>query len=353
MKIVLILLIIPGFLFSQHENVSVKEIDNSIFKTDSYWRGADGAATVELPYGGILWLFSDTFIDQDGTGKRSNARHMIRNSIAIQDSTSLFSDLTFYFKGPNEQPEDFFPLPGDSWLWTGHGIMVNEKLVIFLIEEVEKDTGSFGFEAIGWYVAVIDNPNDNPDQWKIHYLKGTDTFGIIVGSSAVLKDEAYVYAFGEKEPSTHETYLLRIENDKLITGDFSNLQWWQDNRWTSEFHDKPEASVLFIGQTEFSVHYDKTLEKFVQIQTYGFGKASIGYRLADHPYGPWSEPVLFFTPEITDDTELVYTANSHPEFKSGGLIITYNVNSSDLSRLIINEDIYFPKIIEIHINKDK
>ncbi|SHI65284.1 hypothetical protein SAMN05444280_104116 [Tangfeifania diversioriginum] len=68
-KILLILCLLPSFLTAQKKNINVTEIDNSIFKKDKYWRGADGAATIELGQGKILWLFSDTFIDQDGTGK--------------------------------------------------------------------------------------------------------------------------------------------------------------------------------------------------------------------------------------------------------------------------------------------
>ena len=103
---------------------------------------------------------------------------------------------------------------------------------------------------------------------------------------------------------------------------------------------------MFTGQTEFSVHYSRKLKKFIQIQTFGFGKASIGYRLADELFGPWSDPVFVYTPTIKEG-EFVYTANAHPEFKSDGLLITYNINQEDLDRLISNEDIYFPRIIEV------
>lgn len=88
----------PGFLLAQEGNIVVREIDNSLFKTDNYWRGADGGATVKLDSGKILWLFSDTFIDREGTGKRANSKNMIRNSIAIQNSDSLESALTFYYQ---------------------------------------------------------------------------------------------------------------------------------------------------------------------------------------------------------------------------------------------------------------
>ena len=317
---------IPSFLMAQEEKTTVVEIDNTIFKKDNYWRGADGAATVRLNSGKILWLFSDTFIDQDGSGIRSNSKMMIRNSIAIQDSNSLKSKLTYYFKGSKQKPDDFFKVSGKSWFWTGHGLLIKDKLVIFLIEETSTNT-EIGFEAIGWYIALIDNPSEDPNNWIINYFKGTETFGVIVGSSAIMEGENYVYAFGVKEPATHETYLHRFDKTKLLNGNISELEWWIDDEWTNEVHEEPKSSALFIGQTEFSVHYDKELEKYMQIQTYGYGEASIGYRLADQLYGPWSKPVLFYTPSLKEDKEFVYTANAHPEYKSDELIVTYNINN--------------------------
>ncbi len=343
---------LPSLLLAQEEMVTVLEIDNSIFKKDNYWRGADGAATVELSSGKILWLFSDTFIDQDGKGKRSNSKTMIRNSIAVQDSNSLKSKLTYYFKGSKQKPDDFFKVCGKSWFWTGHGLLIKDKLVIFLIEETSTNM-EIGFEAIGWYIAIIENPSDNPNNWIINYFKGPETFGVIVGSSAIIEGENYIYVFGVKEPATHETYLLRFDKRELINGELSNIEWRINNVWTDKVYEEPKSSSLFIGQTEFSVHYDKELKKFIQIQTYGFGEASIGYRLADQLYGPWSKPVLFYTPSLKDDKEFVYTANAHPEYKSDELIVTYNINNGDFGRLLSNEKIYFPRIIKLKFVKDK
>jgi hypothetical protein len=219
------------------------------------------------------------------------------------------------------------------------------KLVVFLMEEISTNTG-LGFEAIGWYVALIDNYKDSPEKWNINYVKGSDTFEVIVGSCAVLQDENYVYTFGVKEPSTHETYLLRFEKDALINGELSKIEWWTNNQWTRNVTKEPKKSALFKGQTEFSVHYDQKLEQFIQIQAYGFEQSAIGYRLADQLYGPWSKLKLLYTPAIQDTNEFVYSANAHPEYKSDGLIVTYNINHIDFEKLFNNEDIYFPKVIE-------
>ncbi len=344
------------FVWSQSQGRSqdmifeVKEADNAMFTHDPYWRGADGAASIDLENGQILWLFSDSFIDPLGTGRRTHAI-LIRNSIGIQEGHSLNgSKISFYYQGTPEKPKAFFELPGDTWLWTGHGILVKNKLILFLFEEKSLNTG-IGFEAVNWYVAVIDNPLDDAVHWNIRYIRGPETLGVIVGSAAVLKDEEYVYAYGVKEPAGHEVYLLRFPIDQVITGDLSGIRWWNNNEWIRSEKAELTLSPLFTGQTEFSVHYQEDLHQYMEIQTYGWDKASIGYRLSERPEGPWSPPVIFYTPTLHDPQDFVYTANAHPEIVTDGLLITYNVNNHDFDELVKNEHLYFPQCLQLKFLK--
>jgi len=335
---------------SEDMQIEVNEVDNSLFTNDKIWRGADGAASIDLENGKILWLFSDTFIDPQGTGRRSNSK-MINNSIAIQKGDTLDkAKISFYYKGKQRKPKSFFELPGKTWFWTGHGTLVNDKLIIFLFEENSTETG-IGFEAIAWYIALIDNPFENPLNWNIRYIKGSETFGVIVGSSAVLKDKDFIYAYGVKEPSSHEVYLLRLPIDKLVEGDIAELKWWSEGNWTARKEEFPAPVPLFIGQTEFSVHFQENLHQYVQIQTYGWGDASLGYRLAEKPEGPWSTPVIFYKPLLKSQKDFVYSANAHPEITADGILVTYNVNNGDFAELVRNESIYFPKFIRIKFSK--
>jgi hypothetical protein len=334
----------------EHIHIEVNEEDNNLFTKDKIWRGADGAASIDLENGKVLWLFSDTFIDTQATGKRSNSK-MINNSIAIQEGYELeLAKISFYNKGSQKKPKSFFELPGKTWFWTGHGTLIKDKLIVFLFEEGNTKAG-FGFEAIGWYVAIIDNPFENPLNWNIKYIKGPETFGVIVGSSAVIKDKNFIYAYGVTEPSSHEVYLLRMPIDKLMDGNITDLEWWIESGWENRIAKYPVPSPLFIGQTEFSVHYQPNLNQYVQIQTYGFGHASIGYRLAYQPEGPWSTPVIFYKPHLENQKEFVYSANAHPELIADGILVTYNVNIGDFGELVRNENIYFPKFIRIKLSK--
>ncbi len=329
-----------------HEGIEVIELDNSIFTSDPHWRGADGAGSVDLGDNKTLWLFGDTFIDTEGIGKRSNST-MVRNSIAIQNGLNIENaTINFYTNGSRKEPKDFFEIPGDTWFWPGHGMLVKDKLIIFLFEE-EGTSEGFGFQSVGWYMVIVDNPSEDPSNWNIEYLKGREPSGILAGSSAILKDNQYVYAFGVKEPGTHEVYLIRFEIDQLLSGSFSSMDWWVRDQWVENQGKVPEEAVLFKGHTEFSVHYQKDIEKYMQVQTFGFGHASIGYRLASQLQGPWSDPVIFYKPELEDQQEFMYSANAHPELASDGIIITYNVNNFDFEKLIYDESVYFPRCIKL------
>lgn len=322
---------------------------NSFFRNDKAWRGADGAATVDLGNGRVLWLFSDGFIASDSSGSRKNSK-MIRNSVAIQEGYDINgASIHYYWERSGKEPRSFFPEQGENWYWTGHGAMVREKLILFLTKMKGVKTG-LGFEAVGWVAVLVSNPQEEPSLWKMKYLEGVETFGTIVGSAAVLKDETYLYAFSVLEPGTHEAYLLRWKIADACSGNLASPEWWFKGQWAVRKTREPLPEALFIGGTEYSVHWDAALKKYLQIQSHGFGAGSIGIRMADHLQGPWTDLHLFYTPDYTGFTKpFMYAAKAHPELKSDGLVITYNVNSFDFGELVQNQDIYFPKFVEIKI----
>ncbi|MBD0288668.1 MAG: DUF4185 domain-containing protein, partial [Flavisolibacter sp.] len=235
--------------------------------------------------------------------------------------------------------------------WTGHGVMIKDKLIVFLMKVHGIKTG-LGFEAYGWCAVLISNPNDEPSQWKMKYMEGPETYGTIARSAAVLRDNNYLYAYGAVEPSTHEVYLLRWKLGDVYSGNLASPEWWVNERWAQRKKRNPIATPLFIGSTEYSVHYDPSLKKYIQIQSFGFGEGKIGLRLSDSLQGRWTEPYMFYTPEYPGVKKpFMYSVKAHPELHSDGIYVTYNVNSFDFSELIENQTIYFPKFILIKIRK--
>ncbi|MBZ5856600.1 DUF4185 domain-containing protein [Flavihumibacter profundi] len=322
---------------------------DQFFRKDPAWRGADGAASVDLENGNVLWLFGDGFICKDSSRSRT-ASTMIRNSIAVQKGYNIDSSpLTYFWSNLKNKPRDFFYLPGKDWFWIGHGSMIRDKLIVFLMKIHGVKTG-LGFEVAGWSAALVDNPHDSPSHWKMKYIDGVETYGLVVGSAAVLKDDKYLYAFGAVEPATHEVYLLRWPIERAYAGKLTNPDWYIEGHWLKRNKKDPVPKPLFIGGTEFSIHYDKQLKKYIQVQSFGFGEASLGLRMADSLGGKWTEPYLFYQPKYPGIKQpFMYAAKAHPEQKGDGLCITYNVNSFDFNEVLSNQSIYFPKTLRIKI----
>ncbi len=332
-------------------SVDLSKENDLFFTKDPVWRGADGAASVDMGNGRVLWLFSDSFVARDSLFSRKRWK-FVRNSIAIQQGYDLkTASVKFYWNRSGKKPTGFFRQPGKGWFWTGHGVMIKDKLLVFLIKEHNIKTG-LGFEAIGWSAVLISNPADDPSQWKMKYMEGPDTYGLIVGSAAVLKDEQFIYAYGAVEPSTHEVYVLRWPVEKIYREDISGPEWWIDGKWAQRKTRLPVPAPLFIGQTEFSVHYDSVLKKFLEFQSFGFGEAEIAIRMADSLQGPWTDPYMLCKPTYPGVKQgFMYSVKAHPELDKGSIMVTYNVNSSDFGELLNNQSIYFPKFVRVKISK--
>ena len=333
-------------------DVETPAATKNFFSKDSFWRGADGASSVDLGNGKVLWLFSDGFVCSDSSRLRSKSK-IIRNSIAIQNGYDpTTASVKYYWRGSKENPEAFFHNNSDHWYWTGHGVMIKDRLLVFLMK-VKKVNRGLGFEVVGWDAALISNPLDDPLTWKVNYIEGQETFSAIVGSAAVLKDQAYMYAYSAVEPATHEVYLLRWGIEDAWNGRLQKPEWWINDRWIQRNSRYPVPTPLFIGQTEFSVHFDTALKKYIQVQSVGFGKANIAVRFSEHMQGPWTDLQTIYMPAYTGVKQpLAYAAKAHPALNGNGIYITWNVNSSDFKELIENQSIYFPRFILVGIKKN-
>jgi hypothetical protein len=79
------------------------------------WIGGDGAYSVDLGAGRVLWLFGDSFIASTERRVRAESR-MVRNALAIQhgyDPTRAF--MQFWWPEVDGEPQSFHPEDGDAW----------------------------------------------------------------------------------------------------------------------------------------------------------------------------------------------------------------------------------------------
>jgi hypothetical protein len=319
-----------------------------LFRQDLRWQGADDAYSVDLGEGRVIWLFADSFIARTPGSTRTDSR-MVRNSIGVQQGYDPRSaDISFHFQEEIiTEPTSFFPEETDgSWHWPGDGEKVGESLIVFLMN-VHPGDGGLGFEVFGATPVLISNPSDDPSLWQVQRIETPEApEEVVLGAATVMVEGDYLYAYSPAEDFFHNVYLARWPSSRAEVGDLSATEWWCGE----SFGDVSCAEPIFgDAQTEFTVHFEPSLERFVVIQTEGFGSTTIGKRSAPRPEGPWSPATTIFTPpeSLRDDT-FVYAAKAHPQLQGGGLALTYVANAADFFSLFsTNLDLYYPRFVNV------
>lgn len=320
---------------------------DKIFRSDRRWLGGDGAASVDLGKGRVLWLFGDSLIDLSGSRSRQRAV-LVRNSIAVQAGYHpAGATMGFSWKMKDAHPFDFFPPTGDHWFWPASGIMIGRRLLIFLME-VETAANGLGFETCGWKAVLIDKAQEIPDRWELTFLKSPQKQGLIVGSGNPVLENGFLYVFAA-DPEDRAVYLVRWPERSAFTGALLRPQWWagDGSGWTGPEDKGVKPLRLMAGaQMEFSVQYVPRLKSYLQIQTLSLMNPCLAVRTAPALTGPWSSPVCFFTPSEQGGPDLlIYAGKSHPGLRGAELIFTYVVNSTSQDRLLNDMSIYFPVML--------
>jgi hypothetical protein len=320
---------------------------DALFRTDPTWLGSDDAYSIDLGDGRVLWLFGDTFIS---TSKRNVRRRsaMIRNSVGVQSGYDpSAAAMAFYWRTQDGEPASFFPEDGETWFWPGHGIALEGKLLVFLMATCASSE-DLGFENVGWRAVSVAHPERPPSEWHLEWLETPDNpFGLIVSGSVIQMGE-HVCAFSVREPD-HTIHLVRWPVVQVMDDDLSQPQWWagEAQGWVmqQDLIEAPQA-LFSEGHTEFTVHYEPSLDQFLEIQTVGFGQADLGFRLADAPTGAWSPIERFYRPEEYEVSNiLIYAAKAHPHLTGADLVLTYATNTHPFARLVRRDDLYYPRFL--------
>lgn len=344
------------------ENTNIKTSSwiksDQLFRTDPYWVGADDAYSIPFLKNKTIWLFADTGIDPTGNHNRNTAE-IIRNSIAVQDGSDPTSaNLTFFWRRDSlGNPSSFFPENGNEWYWPGHGIYVNDKLIIFLMRVRSIDSG-LGFEVYDWDVVLIQNPDDHPLEWKLKWLDiPRNQYQVVVGSASILKIEDYIYSFNSHEGIPgHPIYITRWPLSEFVSGNLMGIEWWNraSNSWIRQSKLDSIPKPLYVnGQTEFTIHYENRINRYLCIQSLEFGASNLYYRTSESLTGPWSDPIKFFEPPDKKKSNImIYAAKAHPQLSGSDLVITYATNSFELSELVSDTLIYYPRFVKVNFVND-
>ena len=333
------------------EAAAWREADQ-LFRRDPHWVGGDGASSVVLGDGRILWLFGDSWIDPSGGHTRQGAR-MITNSVAIQTGTNpATASIQFYWhRTADGSPAPIIPDESDERHWFGNGVRVGDRLILFLNRVRSTPTG-IGFESVGWVAWMVDNPDADPSHWRMVRLStATNPLGVLVGFAAVLPLGEYVYAFGSQDPvKSHPIYAVRWPAQQVGQGDLANPEWWAGDRlgWVPDVSTAPRQPLFEDGASDLTIHWDTATERFLAFQTQGFGPADIMIRAAPTLTGPWSRPRMIFRPsDYYRPNVMIYSAKAHPELTGADLVLTYATNTFVFEENFSDLQIYYPRFVQL------
>jgi Domain of unknown function (DUF4185) len=318
---------------------------DKLFHSDPLWLGADGAFSVDLGHGRVLWIFGDTFVARKAGDDRRHAA-FVRNSVAIQSGYDPSqATIKFYWQTRDGEPSEMFASEDEAWMWPSAGIRIGNRLLLFA-GRISSDSakGSLGFKLVGWNAYWVSNPDDEPSAWK--FKGAAESSDSVILASAVLRDGDFVYLYGESEPQ-HDLYVARLGVKAFAEDKFGPLEWWSGKDWRTAASRRPVQ--LAVG-TETSVQRGPGGSGFLEINSRGFGATDIILRRAQNLEGPWSVPMLVYRPpESNEPDAFVYAGKSHAELKGADLILTYAANGPD-EKVAKDMNLYFPRFVKVNLH---
>ena len=336
---------------------------DQLFHRDTRWHGADAANSVDLGGGRVLWTFGDSFIDTNPDPALRNRRRakFIRNSVGIQTGydPSRAEFRAYWQTKPDGKPASFFRNESEVFFWPCSGIKLQDKLLIFLMR-VRNSDASLGFSVDGWGAVLISNPQDEPKEWKMNFLKTPqNSLAVMVGSGSSIRQGDWIYSYGSDNSRRHNLYLTRVLVDDVVAGNFSSLQWrngtqeqWIDQ---TDIENSTPAPILTNGQSEFTVHYESKVDSYLLTQFRSFPRSPIMLRESQHLGKDWTPGQDVFKPEEAQSTNkdtMLYAAKAHPEQQADGLAVTYCSNTFDLASVRGNEALYYPRFVRFKFSSD-
>ena len=307
------------------------------------WTGADGALSVLLPDGRVVWDFSDTFL---GFVNRDNSRPpgqpFINNSMIVQDSGALVQTL---HGGTAQSPTSLIiPIDQNAWYWVGDMTVEGDRLRVFVMEFMRTGPGPFDFQWVSNAIASFILPD-----LTLEDVVPTHGENNVMYGAALLEEGGYTYIYGTEDVSGTEKYLhiARATAGNL----FGAWEFYTGTGWSSD----PTASARLLRGVGNGFGVTKVGNRFLLFtmdSLVPFSAELVMYS-STNPEGPFANRMhVYWTPESRNGL-FTYDAHVHPEFTDaqGRLLVSYDVNTFHPHDLLEDVDSYRPRFIRVKIGR--
>lgn len=336
MKKWLVSFVIAGLLFSsvscnQQKNLTVYKDSTLIkfFQRTSGWIASDGAISVPLSDGRVIWLMGDSHInDYDSATGTIPSLFQVRNSVLVQpkDDWDWHHTKTLIGNGPGIK-SFFKEIPDDDYfIWPGSGFQLGDTVYIYLANLMKTGKGAWDWGPGGhdlWGKMKFPEMDS-----VVGYSDLPDLGGIAFGMGFVKDEkEGWIYAYGSKLDSVGSgmVYVARFP----ITNPNGPWKFWDGKNWNDDVNKS--VPITYVGP---GVYVTKIRDKYVLISCELSVACDQGKEIysttSDSPTGPFAPLKTIYT---IDDTlqghyPFFYTVIPHPEYinDKDELLITYCIN---------------------------
>ncbi|GAB2599965.1 hypothetical protein Aab01nite_65780 [Paractinoplanes abujensis] len=304
--------------------------------TSGDWLGADRTASVPLPDGRRLWLFSDTFLGRpDPGGARPRSASLVHNSAVVQDGGKL----TTLTGGSPGRPASLFSTGDDGeYHWVGDASVLSDQVQV-LVNRIKR-TGPGPLDHV---LAATDLATLALPTFAAGRVRPLPVGDKVSWGSEVMTDGAYTYIYGSEAAGQMKfAHVARVRGTDLG----QPWEFWTGRAWSAA---AGESGRLLSGVgTSFGVR--KVGDRYVLVtheNNLMFSADFVAYT-ATAPTGPFEGPHYLFRAPEPDAGHIVYDADLHLDLsRPGSLLVSYNVNDLDEAVAYADASIYRPRFFEV------
>lgn len=298
------------------------------------WTGGDATYSVGLPDGRSAWLFGDTFLGTvNADGSRPQSSPFVRNSMVVQSPGGLETIVATDGSTPRSLVE---PSTEGAWFWPGAGVVHGSRLQVIVNENRSTGAGLWDFAFTGSSLATFTLPGLSLQ--SVAALPSSDD---VAWGSWILPDGGHTYVYG-----TEDHGLVKYAHVARVAGTDLGGPWeyWTGAGWSAD--PLGSARLLDGVSNQFSVtRVNGRYQLITHESTFG---RTISAHGAPTPVGPFGEGVALYTTPTWGEATYTYNAVAHPEQDAtGGLLVSYNVNSFEASELYRQADVYRPRFVRV------
>lgn len=330
------------------------------------WLGADDAYSIPLSPGKSVWLFGDTFVGNEKTRLRNQAKTMVRNSVGISVCRpNAHCSMQYLWTRPRDpKPRSFFDTGTDDlWYWPMDGVLEGQTLYVALMtvrnKPNAKPTDVFGFEIVGTKLAIIRNPQASPSKWHVAIQDLTDAH--LWAGVSILRDRGNLVWYTRMSSGEGSGYMIamRIPANRMAAPSSAWEYLRADGQWVPGLPNERAMHLIDQPISEMSVRFHPSIRKWIAVSIGPeFPSPRAVARTADSPLGPWSAPqTIYEFPEMKtatpgyDKGTFCYAVKEHTEFDDEKVALTYACNSFVISKVMANMDIYRPRVVILDLPK--